>query len=148
MGSIWDLYTNRTSVRGNTKRETVLNREKHFLNTKLPDSLSYQQVTIDDVGCNVAIINSDNLDEKTIISLDGEIYCGGLISWMDNYWLITELDANTEVYTKAKMRQCNYLLRWVDNDGKICEQWCIVEDGTKLKIAFWHSIVWHTGNGM
>ena len=29
------------------------------------------------------------------------------------------------------MVQCNHLLRWVSKDDEICEQWCIVEDGTK-----------------
>ena len=29
------------------------------------------------------------------------------------------------------MIQCNYLLRWVSDDNTICEQWCIIEDGTK-----------------
>lgn len=29
------------------------------------------------------------------------------------------------------MIQCNYLLRWVDSDAVIHEQWCIIEDGTK-----------------
>jgi hypothetical protein len=50
---------------------------------------------------------------------------------MDNYWLVTERDVNMTVYTRAKMVQCNHLLRWVSEDDKICEQWCIIEDGTK-----------------
>ena len=53
--------------------------------------------------------------------------------WMDNYWLITERDADTTVYTRAKMIQCNHLLKWVSDDNTIHEQWCIIEDGTKLR---------------
>jgi hypothetical protein len=126
----------------------MLKREKRQILNKLPDNLSYQNVVIYDqahgynitseemspfaIEKEVAIINSDNLNEKYIYSFpDDDIENGSLIYWMDNYWLVTERDANTTVYTRAKLTQCNYLLRWVSDDDKICEQWCIIEDGTK-----------------
>lgn len=130
--SIWDSYENRIAVSGHSKREAVLRRELHMLSTKLSDSLSYHSVTIDDISQEVAITNSDNLNEKTIYSLKEDVIKGGgLVNWMNNYWLIVECDANTEIYTKAKMKQCNHLLRWIDTEGNIHEQWCIIEDGTK-----------------
>ena len=129
---IWDTYQSRVDVHGNTKRQAALNREVRMLNNKLPDSLSYHSVTVDDVAQNVSVINSDNLNEKSIISLPGEtLDPGALVFWMDAYWLITEKDFNTTVYTKCKMVQCNYRLKWVDDEDEIHEQWCIVEDGTK-----------------
>lgn len=132
--SVWDIYESRISARGGTKRGAALRRETRMIGTKVKDNLSYQTVTIDDVIQDVAIINSDNLNEKTIISLPGEdIGHGGLVRWMDNYWLVTERDANTTVYTRAKMTQCNHLLKWVSDDNTIHEQWCIIEDGTKLR---------------
>lgn len=149
MGSkAFELYQSRSRVRGYTKRDTNLNREIRTLKNKIPDSLSYQTVTVYDQEhgynitdesmsrCaykqNVAIINSDNLDEKYIYSLPGEdIQHGSLIEWMDNYWLVNERDANTTVYTRAKLIQCNYLLKWVSDEERIIEQWCMVEDGTK-----------------
>lgn len=132
MSNAWDLYEDRIGARGITKRENALRREKRYITTKLPDNLSYQSVTIDGVGRDVAILNSDNLNEKTIISMPEEdIRHGGLVCWMDNYWLVTELDANKTVYTKGKLLQCNYLLKWIDAEGVIHEQWCTIEDGTK-----------------
>lgn len=148
MNDVWELYQSRSRTRGMTKRDTVLKREKRTLLNKLPDSLSYHNVKIFDrdhgynitdesMRCcayqqNVAIINSDNLDEKYIYSLpDEDIEHGSLIEWMDNYWIVNERDANTTVYTRAKLLQCNYLLKWVSDEGKIIEQWCMVEDGTK-----------------
>lgn len=142
--NVWDAYQSRTNARGKTKRATQLQREIRTLQDKVQDSLSYQSVTIYDlehgynicdehaIEQNVAIINSDNLNEKTIIALPGEdIIHGSLVYWMDNHWLVTERDANTTVYTRAKMIQCNHLLRWVSADDEIIEQWCIIEDGTK-----------------
>lgn len=129
---VWDLYENRISARGSSKRETFLRRKQHALTAKLSESLSYHSVIVDGIACAAAIINSDNLDEKTIYSTTaGEIKGGSVVEWMDNHWLVTELDANTEIYTKAKMVQCNHLLKWIDDEGRICEHWCIVADGTK-----------------
>lgn len=146
--SVWDTYKARLDIQGNTKREAAFRRETRMLNSRLPDSLSYHTAIIFDpehgfnitseemagaaIEQNVAIINSDNLNEKYIYSMPGEdIQNGSLVHWMDNYWLVTERDANTTVYTRAKLLQCNYLLKWVSDEDLICEQWCVVEDGTK-----------------
>ena len=148
--NIWDAYQERINAHGGTKRGAALQREIRRINNRLPDNLSYHTVTVDDVEQNVAVINSDNLNEKSIISMPGEdLVNGGLVHWMDNYWLITERDANMTVYTKCKMIQCNHLLKWVSEDGVIHEQWCVVEDGTKLKrtygvrnsLAYWKRYV-------
>ena len=162
MSDIWERYNNRVKIKGATVREDTLAREKLRLTYMLQDSLSYHSVQIysesfltitDDEGNvrdnavaqNVAIINSDNLDEKYVYSLpDEDLNIGDLFYWSDNYWLITERDANTEVYTRAKALQCNYLLKWVeviDKEPVIMEQWCYVEDGTKFEIVSVHSNV-------
>ena len=130
----WETYAMRLGDIGGTARNSSLMQEQDMLTHMIKSSLSYHSVMIDDVPQNVAIINSDNLDEKMIFSLPGEeLICGQLVWWMNNHWLITELDANVEVYTRAKMLQCNHLLKWVSTDGVIHQQWSIVEDGTKLR---------------
>lgn len=130
----WGAYDSRIESRGGTKREARLRRGARTLAGKYPDSLAYHTMMIDDVARNVAVINSDNLNLKTLCSMPGEdLRHGGTVSWMDNHWLIIGRDANNELYTKATMQQCNYLVRWVSKDGEIIERWCIVEDGTKLK---------------
>lgn len=130
--SVWDIYKSRIDAHGGTVRNASLVREKRRIQQKIVNSLSYHSVLIDGVDRNVSIANSDNLNEKVMFSMPGEdIDCGGLVEWADNKWLITEKDANNEIYTKVKLLQCNYLLRWVDKEDKIHEQWCVVEDGTK-----------------
>lgn len=133
--SVWDTYAARTQVMGKTTREITFNKEVYRLNRLLPKSLSYHLAIVDGVERNVAIINSDNLNEKLMFSMPLEDFdCGGLVEWMDNHWLITEKDANNELYTKVKLLQCNHVLRWVDENDIVREQWCVVEDGTKLRI--------------
>ncbi|MBQ0014777.1 MAG: hypothetical protein KBS82_05595 [Oscillospiraceae bacterium] len=130
----WEIYEDRLDKHGSTKRDMYYKRTSNRLTRKIVESLSYHSVTIDDIDQNVAIINSDNLNEKIILSMPGEdLRSGGLVHWMDNYWLITERDANSTIYTRAKLLQCNYLLKWVSDENKLCEQWCVVEDGTKLR---------------
>lgn len=102
--SIWDIYEKRMEIRGVTKRDTKLHREGRYLTAKLPDNLSYFDVTIDCIPQRVAIVNSDNLDEKTIFSMPGEdIRHGGTVKWMDHYWIVAEKDANNEVYARGKL---------------------------------------------
>ena len=135
--SVWSAYENRIASNGRSKRDAILRRELHMLSTKLSDGLSYHSVEIDGMHQEgVAITNTDNFNEKTIYSLGKDAVKGGeLVSWMDNHWLVVECDANNEIYTKAKMKQCNHLLKWVDVDGEIHQQWCIIEDGTKYLIG-------------
>ena len=143
----WDIYKNRINIHGKTKRDASKIREVRFINNKLPDSLSYHAVDIypsqysynifsqecidKKYSQNVAIINSDNLSEKYIYSMPNEdIQLGSLIFWMENYWIVYERDTNQTLYTKAKLLQCNHLLKWIAG-GIVIEQWSVVEDGTK-----------------
>lgn len=130
--SAWDNYQIRINASGGSIREAVKRREKRFLNTKRVNNLSYFEVLIDGSTRYVSIKNRDNLNEKTIYSMPNEFLdCGSIVFWMDNYWLISELDANSEIYSKATMVQCNYLLKWIDDEDQIIEQWCAISDGTK-----------------
>lgn len=144
----WEAYQNRMAVRGITRRDAHFEREVQSIAQHLRDNLSYTSAVIyaPEHGWNiaseevsqyavtqqVAIINSDNLNEKMIMAMPGdEIENGSLVFWMEQYWLVTEQDANNTIYRRSKMVQCNHLLRWVNKDNERCEQWCIVEDGTK-----------------
>lgn len=130
--SVWDSYDEWLRENGKTTREAAFDRESRYLTRQLPKSLSYRTVTIDGVERDLAVIDSDNYNIKTLLSMPGEdIDCGGLVDWMGNKWLITNKDANNELYTRVKMKQCNHLLRWIHSDKTIVRQWCIVEDGTR-----------------
>ena len=138
---LWDIYEDRANAHGRTKREVELRNEQRMLLNKTKNTLSYFEAIVDGEVRNVSIIDSDNLNEKKMLSLPGEDFdCGALVEWADNYWLITEKDAHNEVYTRVKLLQCNYLLKWVDEFDEIHEQWCVIEDGTKLSNQFPRSV--------
>lgn len=147
MSNAWSVYQDRLAAHGDSIREAAKRREIRFLNLKAPRSLSYFTAFINGNEQQVSILSSDNLNEKTILSMPGEtIACGAMVEWADNHWIVTEKDAATELYTKCKMEQCNHLLRWIDKDAVIHEQWCIIDDGTKLTCTRRYTIVWRTGN--
>lgn len=128
----WDKYRARSDVRGRTRREASIRQELHWLNSGLSTSLSNHAVVLDGVECEAIILDSDNLNIKTICTHPGQVLRNGsFVLWNDLYWLVTEIDANSELYSKGIMEECNYLLRWINQHGEIIERWSIVEDGTK-----------------
>lgn len=130
----WDIYGARINAKGGNRRSAMLQRERRVLSDKMPEMPSFHRVTIDGKEYGVSVIDSDNLNQKTLYTMPGQrLPHGGVVDWMDEHWLITEVDANNEIYSKGIMLQCNYLLRWVASDKTIVERWTIVEDGTKLE---------------
>jgi hypothetical protein len=132
----WDSYCSRIESKGGTKRGAVKRREARSLTRKYTDSLAYHTMMIDGVERNVAVIDTDNFDTKTLCSMPGEdLPHGGMVEWLDYHWIITARDANNELYTRVTMRQCNHLLRWVSPEKDILQRWSIVEDGTTYLIG-------------
>lgn len=135
--SAWDTYKARLENSGNTKRKRALKHTQAYISYKITDSLSCHDVLINGVEQTVTILNnSESMALKKICALPGEkLTHGGIVDFANSKWLITEIDANTEVYSSGMMQRCNYLLKWLDKDGKVIEKWCIVEDGTKYLIG-------------
>lgn len=132
----WDSYNARYTLHGECGRDRAKYNLMNRLTHQIPSTLSYHNVDIDGVERNIVVLNSDNLNQKTLCSLPGEdIRHGAYVEWMNHHWLVTERDANSEIYTKCIMLQCNYLLRWINADGEIIERWCVVEDGTKYLVG-------------
>lgn len=137
---IWKLYESRfhsfDSQIGSVRRSIALDRARNRLSNKLPHSLSYTDMLIGDILQQVAVVDTTDFDTKKIFSMPGEdIPHGSVVEWSNAVWIVTEVDAHNEVYTSGKMRQCNYLLKWIDGNGNLISKWSIVEDGTKYLIG-------------
>jgi len=129
---VLDMYKRRLGLRDDTARDRWLHNTQAWINKKLPRSLSYHTAIIDGEERKCAILSTQNDKEKKICSMPGEaLVCGTYVEWMDNVWLITQLNAPNEVYQTALMTQCNYLLKWVNDKGEIISRWSIAVDGTK-----------------
>ncbi len=133
----WDTYQMRLEVNGKTRRERTLKHTQSSISNKITNSLSCHNVLINGIEQTVTILNQrEDMALKKICALPEEsLVHGGLVDFSGSKWLITEIDANDEVYTSGMMQRCNYLLRWLNKKGEIIEKWCIVEDGTKYLIG-------------
>ena len=137
MSDAWDMYTQKMSHIGPSKRDMWVNHTQQSLKRRFLDSPSCFRVTINGVK-QLAVIEhyKNEFTYKKILALPGEhLEHGGIVDFADNKWLITEMDANNEIYERGVMRQCNHILRWIGKDGRLREKWCVVEDGTKYLIG-------------
>lgn len=135
MSQMWDNYTSLLSPNKEQRmRSKQYNRE--FYSRYLPDSLAYKKVNINGNPKEIAVIDSTEMTVKKIYSMPGEtLEHGGLVLWDNSYWLITDVDKHSEIYTKGKMTQCNYLLKWIDRSEGITahqECWCVIIDTSAL----------------
>lgn len=103
----------------------------------MQNSISCKNVLIDGNPQTVTILNErESMALKKICALPGDsLEHGGLVDFANSKWLITEVDANDELYVSGKMIRCNYVLKWIDDLGEIKEKWCVVEDGTKYLVG-------------
>lgn len=133
---VWDKYEARREAYGKTKRDMWLIQTRETERRRMLDSVSCREVQINGVDQTVCIVHTAEMDQKKIFSLPGEhLEHGGIVSFADNKWLITEMDADNIIYDKGIMQQCNHILRWIGKDGTVKEKWCYVADGTKYLIG-------------
>lgn len=135
--SVWGAYEARFSgCEDNPKRDSELNHIQARMRRKITASLSYKHVKIGGADTQIAVVDDNDFDTKKIFSMPGDdLPHGELVEWSGSMWLITERNAHKEFCAEGKMRQCNYVLKWIDEDGNIISRWCVVEDGTKYLIG-------------
>ena len=137
MGKAWDAYRDRMELTGKSKRDMWVEHSKTAIGRRMMDSPSCRKVLVNGEDQYLSITRHSESGYKKVASLPGEhLVHGGLVDFANQKWLITDVDADDQVYQRGIMRQCNHILRWVSNKtGEIREKWCVVEDGTKYLIG-------------
>lgn len=117
-----------TSSAKEVKRHSI----KKALNRDFGKTLDMYTVTIDGEKQDLTIIRTNDLTIKKIKSRPDEHFLiGQIVEWMDSYWIITEVDSADDIITYGKMTECNYVLHWQDDAGRIISKHAYVEDYTK-----------------
>lgn len=135
---VWDNYAKRLNYRGDTdpKRDSDLYYIEDRMERRFLASLSFKHTVVNGEDFEMAVMETTEFDTKKIFAMPGKILPhGSLVEWSDAIWLITEVNYHSEFCMEGKMRQCNYNLKWIDDDGNIISRWCVVEDGTKYLIG-------------
>lgn len=144
---VWSTYEARLGVPGDPSgdavRDTRLYRAQDRVRRWVTESLSYYSVGIAkgdgkiiEPSYQIAVRDTPDYDIKKIFSMPNEkLPHGKLIWWMDSYWLVTDIDYHNEYLSEGLMRQCNYVIKWINDEGEVVNRWAIVEDGTKYLIG-------------
>lgn len=136
MCAAWETYEQRMTHVGPSKRDMLVKHTQDSMLRRFLDSPSCHRVEIDGNKQLAVILHQPDMTYKKILAMPGEhLKHGGIVDFAGNKWLITDFDADNEVYERGIMRQCNHILRWISKTGELREKWCVVEDGTKYLIG-------------
>jgi hypothetical protein len=143
----WNLYNTRLNINGSSNRERNLKCLQNTITNKLPDSLSYKSVKINNVDASIEIVKTTKDYIKVIHSLPNESFdCGDYVLFYNKTYLITEIDADDDVYTSGKMQECTFVIKFQSPDGTILSYPCIDETTNSVGIDETNTI--NTLNGI
>lgn len=127
-----DRYSARINLHGTTQRERIANRLKNNINIKANGSLSYKEVKLNGVDTYLIIDSGTQAYYKEYKSLPGqEINIGDYVEWANSHWIVFTCDSDDEFYRDGKLYQCNYLLKWQNEIGKIITRWAHIQSASK-----------------
>lgn len=131
----WDLYNKRLYTDGKDESRAVNIARRQFKRRYMSNP-SYKSTIIDGRKVGMQIYATEEYHEKTFNApFDEIINPGDYVLWGGYHWLVTDIDYTEIVTRKGYMVQCNYVLKWEDDTGRIIEKPCFIEDGTKYIIG-------------
>ena len=130
--SDFDTYKARVKFRGDTARDRTLYHEKRNIRLNAVNSLSCKACKVNGVDQSLIIDDGTLPYYKEVKSLPDEYFnAGDLVEWAGAMWLIVSCDWDKEVYTYGKAQQCNYVLKWQNEDATVIERWSVVLSASK-----------------
>lgn len=127
-----DRYSARMNLHGATQRERAKTRLINNLNNKLQNSLFYKDILLNGEPTKLIINTGTQPYYKEFESLpEQDINIGDYIEWANSHWIVVTCDSDNEIYKDGKLNQCNYLLKWQNEQGKIIERWAVIQSASK-----------------
>ena len=128
----FDQYKARVNQRGTTDRERELYYEKQYIKSLAVNSLSCKACKVNGVDQSLIIDDGTLPYYKEVKSLPDEYFnAGDMVEWAGAMWLIVSCDWDKEVYTYGKAQQCNYVLKWQNENATTIERWSVVMSASK-----------------
>ena len=128
----FDLYKARVLQRGDTMRDRTLFYEKQYIKELAINSLSCKTCKVNGVDQLLVIDDGTLPYYKEVKSLPDEYFeAGNYVEYADSMWIVVSCDWDKEVYTYGKMQQCNYVLKWQNEDASIVERWSVILSASK-----------------
>lgn len=121
----YDLYKNRVSSQGCNDRDRMIGQAKDITGRKLQGHPNLRDVKIEGEERQLVVISKDstgsnNTDSKQIVSLPNETFSvGQYVEFVENNWIITKADLDSDLNTDGQMILCPYNLKFQDSVGEI-----------------------------
>ena len=113
-------------------KDSIKYELKNDINDDFYNTLDAYSVLINGVSQGLTILKTNNSNIKKIKSMAGEtFYAGSIVDWKGSKWLVTEVDTNNEIITCGKMQECNYQLKFQDENAKIIETWIVSQNAAQ-----------------
>jgi len=121
-------FKRRMSVKGNSRYERTFNQKQRSFNEWFRNTLTRQQVLIDDVEY-IAVIQDQNQSNNKDLSDDKYMVVenstpskvGSVIQWRDRHWLIFSDEEKTiPTHKQHKIKPSNHVIKWLNDKGEIC----------------------------
>ena len=128
-----DYYRKIQGVNGSASaKESEIRLIKNELSRDFFNSIDCESVTVNGTNAYLLITRSTDETIKKVVSMpDESIYLGDVVSWLSTDWIIDSIDADNRINSRGKMRRCNVVLKWIDENGDIHSHPGFCEDATK-----------------
>lgn len=131
-------YEARVLLKGITERDRRIARIKDDMIGKIIHNPSYKPNAVitdsygDERHTGLVITNGTQEYYKEFEALPNtEIYAGDYIQWGRGVWLVQSCSTDDETYKRGHLWECNWLMKWENDDGDIIERWCFASSASK-----------------
>lgn len=131
-------YEARVLLKGVTERDRRIARIRDDMFNKIIHNPSYKPnaVITDSYGDerHVGLVINRGTQEyyKEFEALpDTPIYAGDYIKWGRGMWLVQSCSTDDETYKRGQLWECNWLMKWQNDNGDIVERWCFASSASK-----------------
>ena len=115
-----------------SRKEAEIRLIKSNLAHDFYNSIDCESASVNGTLTDLLITRSTDYNIKKVVTKpDEHVYLGDIIAWCDTDWIIDTIDADDRINTHAKMRRCNVVLKWLDENGVIRAYPGFCEDATK-----------------
>lgn len=131
-------YEARVLLKGMTERDRRIARIKDDMIGKIIHNPSYKPNAVitdsygDERHTGLVITNGTQEYYKEFEALPNtEIYAGDYVQWGRGVWLVQSCSTDDETYKRGQLWECNWLMKWENDDGDIIERWCFASSASK-----------------
>lgn len=112
---------------------------KSELDRDFSASLDCENVQVNNASQDLLITKNVDPTIKSITSRPSDVFhLGDIVNWLDTDWIVDAIDADNRITTRGKMRRCNVVLKWLDENGVIRAYSGFCEDATKYSEGVTH----------